>query len=151
MLAIWHQLDKSLKQFPSSSDLLKQKTLFRCGTKIKGFFFRIFFSGKKKLKWLGLIRLTYTAYFEPRKKGCKNQKKIKRFIATSSKWTVLFPSYADLTFNRKVKQSQNLWDQTVYCSSEFLQEKQMALLQMMFKWRFCSITCLAKALKRQLF
>lgn len=97
MPAIWHQLDKSLKLFPNSHDLLKQETVFRSGTKIKWTFF---FPRKKNF---GLIRISTRSCFEPRKRIGKNQKKLKHFIATS-KITAFFLIYVDLTFNRKVKQ-----------------------------------------------
>lgn len=99
MLAIWHQLDKSLKLFPSSSALLKQETVFRSGSEKKEHFF---FRGKKNM--FGVIRIIYREFFWAKKKIGRNQKKLKHFIATSSKWTVLFQIYADLTINRKVKQ-----------------------------------------------
>lgn len=144
MLAIWHQLDKSLKLFPSSSALLKQETVFRSGSEIKEHFF---FRGKKNM--FGVIRIIYREFFWAKKKIGTNQKKLKHFIATSSKWIVLFQIYVDLTFNRKVKQISEI---TLFIfSSEFLQEKRMALFLINFKWRFCSITCLAKTLKNQLF
>lgn len=142
MLAIWHQLDKSSKQFPSSSDLLKQKTVFRSRIKKKKEFF--FSQGERSLGWVDQNNLQ--SIFWAKKKRSQNQKKLKHIIATSSKWTVLFLIYVDLILNRKVKQSQNHWAQTVYCSSEFLRVRKMALFQMNFRWSFFSITHLAEAL-----
>lgn len=133
----------SVRQVPkaisSSSGLLKQEIVFRSGTKKKKCF--SFRGGKKKMKF-GLIRIIYKAFFWAEEKTGGNQKKLKHFIVASSQWTVLFLIYVDLTFNRKVKQ---IFESNCLFSSEFLQEKKMSLLQV--KWRFCSITCLAKALK----
>lgn len=103
--AIWRQLDKSLKLFTSSSGLLKQEIIFRSGTKKKKCFsFGGVGGGGERGKKFWLIRIIYKAFFWAKGKTGENQKKLKHFVVASSKWTVLFLIYVDLTFNRKVKQ-----------------------------------------------